>query len=141
MAKSTKMTYTMAHMGHKLIAKATEDMNSVEDIEPFLEAYGKAVRSYNASDNANKKLCVMFNIEKITISFVNPKIAVLKRITDFFLELTPDSERNVGAVAILLSSKQLATCIAQALNVYPSKVPTTTSHSMDECKSFLKKHG
>jgi hypothetical protein len=129
------VNFSLAHRDLKVIIKTLVDVNGPVELEPFLKAYQELVRKHDATEG---KLLVLFDIRSLTINLLNPKITVLKALTDFFLKLTPFSEANVAGVAIMLSNERLSNVISSALTLYPSKVPTITSTDLHACKIFLK---
>jgi thiamine phosphate synthase YjbQ (UPF0047 family) len=129
------MNFSLAHRDLKVIIKTLVDISSPAELEPVLKAYKDLVQKHTVTKG---KLLVLFDIRSLSITILNPKVTVLKALTDFFLKLTPFSESHVARVAIMLSNDRLASVIRSALTLYPSKVPTTTSTDLEACKTFLK---
>jgi len=129
--------FSLAQKGNKLIVKTLTDVTDPDDLKEFFNAYSEIVKKH--SDKKNK-LLVLLDIRSLTINFMNPKLQVLKSITEFFNGLKPFSDISVAAVSIILANEKLAQIIRGTFELYPSKVPTTVSPDLQHCKEFLKQN-
>jgi hypothetical protein len=127
--------HSLVQKNHKVIIKTLTDVTEPEELKYFFKSYSKLVKKHQEEES---KLIVLIDIRSLTITLLTPKLQVLKAITDFFINLKPFSEKHVAAVAIILSDENIAKIMRASIEIYPSKVKTTISHSLDHCKKFLK---
>ena len=130
-------SFSLAKKGNKVIFKTLVDVKYPGELRNFFEAYSDVVKNH---DERKTKLIVLLDIRSLTITLLNPKLLVLKSITDFFNQLKPFSEVSVAAVAVMLGNEKLAQIIRSTFELYPSKVKTTVSPDLNHCKQFLKQH-
>jgi hypothetical protein len=128
--------FSLAQKGNKVIVKTLVDVEDPAELTNFFEAYRDVVKNHERET----KLIVLLDIRSLTITLMNPKLSVLKSITDFFNHLKPFSEVSVAAVAVMLANVKLAQIIRSTFKLYPSKVKTTVSPDLEHCKQFLKQH-
>jgi hypothetical protein len=130
-------SFSLAQKGNKLIVKTLVDVKEPEELQGFFRAYSDVVKQHS---DTRDKLIVLLDISSLTITLLNPKLQVLKAITDFFVRLKPFSDMHVAAVAIMIANDKLAQIIRSSMEIYPSEVKTTVSPHLNHCKQFLKLH-
>lgn len=130
-------SFSLAQKGNKVIVKTLVDVKDPGELRNFFEAYSDIVKNH---DERKTKLKVLLDIRSLTITLMDPKLPVLKSITDFFNNLKPFSDKSVAAVAVMLANEKLAQIIRSTLNLYASTVKTTVSPDVEHCKQFLKQN-
>lgn len=129
--------FSLAQKKNKLIFKTLTDVKDPAELIDFFQTYSNIVKKHS---DKRDKLIVLLDIRSLTITLMNPKLQVLKSITDFFNKLKPFSEESVVAIAVMISNEKLAQIIRSTFNLYPSKVSTTVSPDLHHCKRFLKQY-
>ena len=125
----------------KIIVKVVEDPQVPADIVDFISEYKELLINEHKKKLNTPSLTVMFDLRILSVSLFQPKIAMIKILCSFFNSIQVTSEHVVKAAAVILSNQDmLISTITKMVQINPGKVPFCIRASIEECKSFLKKH-
>jgi hypothetical protein len=119
---------------NRLIVKISNAHQSIKeaDISRFFKQYAKVVQ--NGSD-----LIILFDARNMTISIA--AMAFVQKLTMFFVKLKHHSEKNVSAIATVISNQTLANVLLEAMKAdKTATVPTIVHTDILVCKQFLRKY-